>query len=130
AAAAATTGGWTTTARTGAASRRGLGRLRAGRRHEAARAEDGAALAGLRRVQVVHHDDHRDGLPLGDQVVEDDVDVALPVPAGLVLTPAVEQVEHRIASAGVRVVVGRRVDVGAAPLAGDLREVPLLRDLA
>ena len=44
-----------------------------------------------------------------------DVDVALHVPALLVLAPAVQQIQHRIFRLRAGVVVGRRVDVGAAP---------------
>ena len=46
-------------------------------------------------------------------------------PALLVLAPAVQQIEHRILALRA-VVVGRRVDVGAAPRAGHGREVALL----
>ena len=83
------------------------------------------ALTRFHRVQVVHHHDHRTGLLLGDQVVEDLVDVTLNGPALLVLAPAVQQIEHGILALRA-VVVGRRVDVGAAPRAGHRREVTLL----
>ena len=48
------------------------------------------ALARLHGIQVVHDDDHRLGLLLGDQVVHDHVDVTLDVTALLVLAPAVQ----------------------------------------
>ena len=63
---------------------------------------------------------------VGDQVVEDRVHVPLNVPALLVLAPAVQQIEHGILALRA-VVVGRRVDVGAAPRAGHRREVPRWR---
>lgn len=52
------------------------------------------ALARLHGVQVVHDDDHGLGLFLRDQVVHDHVDVPLNVPPLLVLSPAVQQIEH------------------------------------
>ena len=48
------------------------------------------------------------------------------VPALLVLSPAVQQIQHRIFHLRVGVVVRRRVDVGAAPGPRHLRQVPLL----
>ena len=97
--------------RAAACGRRG-GRLRAAGggswhrlRERATGAVEGRALARLHGIQVVHHDDHRPGLLLGDQVVHDHVDVALDVPALLVLSPAVHQVEHGVLRLGVGLVV-------------------------
>ena len=87
-------------------------------------------LAGAPRVAVGHHHDHRLGLALGDQVVEDEVGAPLPDPAGLVLAAAVLQVEHGIARPGLRVVAGGQVDQRVPPRPGRLRRVPDLADLS
>ena len=58
-------------------------------------------LIRLHGIQVVHHDNHRFGLLLGDQVIQDEIDVALRVPALLVFAPAVKQVENRVAVARI-----------------------------
>ena len=69
---------------------------------------------------VGHHDDEGLGLAFGDQVVHDQIGVALVAPGGFILAPAVLQVQHRIALGLVLVVVGRRVDKGAARGVGAL----------
>ena len=53
--------------------------------------------AGARGVAVVHDDDHGNGLLLRDQVIEDQVGVALEDPSGLVFARAVLEIENRIA---------------------------------
>ena len=104
-----------------------LARFRRGRRRGAGRAR--GRLAGAPRVAIGHHHDHRFGLALGDQVVEDEVRAPLPDPAGLVFPAAVLQVEHGIAHLDLRVVAGRQVDQRVAPATGRLRRVPDLTDL-
>ena len=122
--------------RTGSGRRRGCAgrsrrrrRLRHGLCERAAGPVERGALARLHGVQVVHHDDEGPGLLLRDQVVHDHVDLALRVPALLVLAPAVHEVQDRVPHLRVGVVVGRRVDVGPAPRAGHLRVVPALAHL-
>jgi hypothetical protein len=87
-------------------------------------------LAGPPRIAVRHDNDHRLALPLGVQVVEDEVRAALPGPARLVLAASVLQVEDRIARPRLRVVVRRRVDEGMTPAPRHLGVVPDLTDLA
>ena len=70
---------------------------------------------------VGHHDEEGLRLAFGDQVVHDQIGVALVAPGGFILAPAVLQVQHRIALGLVLVVVGRRVDKGTAGGVGALR---------
>src|SRR5204863_9918417 len=72
---------------------------------------------------VIHHDDERLGLALGNQVVHDQRRAALVAPARLVLAGPVLEIQHRVTGARVLVVVGRRVDVAAARGVGGLGEV-------
>ena len=87
-------------------------------------------VAGPTRVALLHDDDHGPGLPLGEQVVEDEADPPLVRPAALVLAAAVLQVQHRVARVALGVVAGRGVDEDAPPPVGRLRVVPALADLA
>ena len=64
------------------------------------------------RATVGHHDDHRLGFSVGDEVVEEHVGRGETLPLGLVAADAVEQVEHGIFF--LRRVTGRRIDVHAA----------------
>jgi hypothetical protein len=50
--------------------------------------------------------------------------VPLRVPALLILAPAVEQVENRVASPRIGIIIRRRVDEAAAPLARGLGKIP------
>ena len=75
----------------------------------------------LLRPAVGHDDDHRHGLAVGDQVVEQDVGLGEALPLRLVAADAVQQVEHGILL--VLRVAGRRVDVHLAPRADRLRVV-------
>ena len=54
-------------------------------------------------------------LPAGDQVVEDEVGMALPDPAGLIFAAAVLKIKHRVTRLGLRVIARRRVDQGMTP---------------
>ena len=72
-------------------------------------------LREIARLPVVHHDEHRLALALGEEVVQDDVRLALEGPAGLVLAAAVLQVQHRIALAGIAGILGRDIHPGGAP---------------
>ena len=83
-----------------------------------------------RGVPLLHDDDHRHGLLLRDQVVQDEVHVPLPGPPGLVLAAAVLQVEHRVPLLRVGVVARRRVHHDVPRLAGHLGLVPPRADLA
>jgi len=89
----------------------------------------GWALSRFHGIEVVHDDNHGFGLLLGDQVVHDDVDVALNVPPLLVFSPAVEEIQHRVFRFGIRVVVRRRVDVGTPPPPCHFGKVPALPHL-
>ena len=109
---------------------RAAGRSGSGSRNQPARREERRAFARLDGVEVVHHDDHRLGLPGRNQVVHDEIHVPLGEPAGLIFAPAVQQIQNGIARFGVGPVVRRRVDETAAPLGGHLGEIPLLADAA
>ena len=74
-------------------------------------------------MPVRHHDDHRPGLALRQQVVRDVLARPKDGPGGLVVARAVEQVEDRVASRRVLVVARRRVDIEPAPPAQRLRAV-------
>ena len=73
----------------------------------------GHHLAARRRPAGRHDDDHRHGLLLGEQVVEDVVGAADGRPRDGGVAAAMNQVEHREA-AGALLVSGRRVDVHLA----------------
>src|SRR2546421_10951631 len=81
------------------------------------------------RVPTIYYDNHRSGLACGDQVIEYELRLALPRPACLILSGAVLQNEYRVAAFRVFLVLGRRVDERAAPLAGGLRQIPLFAHL-
>ena len=57
---------------------------------------------------------------VADSVVQDEIHPALNVPTLLVFSPPVQQIQNGIAGLHVVVVVRRRVDVAAPPLAGNL----------
>ena len=80
-----------------------------------------AAEPDFVRHAVGHHDEEGLDLALGDQVVHDQVGVALVAPGGFVLAPAVLQVEHRISLVQLLVVFRRRVHKGTADRVGALR---------
>ncbi len=69
-------------------------------------------------------------LPLRDQVVHDQVRLALRGPAGLVLAAAVLKVQHRVPRLRGLVVVGRRVDEAATRGVVDLGVVDHLANLS
>ena len=79
---------------------------------------------------IIHHDDERDGLAGGDEVVHDDAGTALLRPAVLIFAAAVLQVEHRVFLVRILFVLGRGVDVAVAHRAGHGRVVVHLADLA
>ena len=93
------------------AGRVGLGEDAIRRRHAVVR--QGPAIG--------HHHDHRDGLAVGDEVVQDGVGPHVAGPFVLVAADAVQQVEHRIAA--LARVAGRQIDQRLAPPAGDARLV-------
>ena len=66
----------------------------------------------LLRPAVGHDDDHRLGLAVGDQVVEEDVGRGEALPLRLVAADAVQEIEHRVLL--VLRVAGRRVDLHLA----------------
>ena len=80
---------------------------RRGRRH------DLIGRSGLVRVPVGHHDDHRLGFALRDQVVHDLDGAPVGRPCVFVAAGAVQQIEDRVGDLGV-FVAGRRVDVEPA----------------
>jgi hypothetical protein len=87
-------------------------------------------LAGAVRVAIGHHHDHRLAILRCDQVVQDEIRVALANPSGLVFTGAMLQVEDRIACLGLCVVVWRQINQRMPPRPPYLRAVPNLPDLA
>ena len=87
-------------------------------------------LPGHCPAAVVHHDDERPGFARGNQVVHDQVGLALIRPAGFVLSAAVLEIQHRIAGLRVVVVARRRVDETAPHGVVHLGVVDRLADLA
>ena len=81
-------------------------------------------------IQVVHDDEHRFGLTFGNEVIHYQIHMALLEPALLVFTPAVEQIENRMAGPRIIVITRRRVNIAAAPFTRDLRVIPTLAHLA
>ena len=59
---------------------------------------------------VGHHNDERTNLSISDEVIHDDIGTSLHAPCGVVLTPAVLQIEHGEALLLVLAVGGRCVD--------------------
>ena len=74
------------------------------------------AVLGAVRDAAAHDDDHRLGLALGNEVVEDDVGEALIDPAGLILAAAVLEVEDGEALVAVHLVLRRSIDEQCAVL--------------
>ncbi len=79
---------------------------------------------------VVHDDDEGFGLAFGDQIVHDQIGLALIGPARLIFAAAVLEVQHGIAGRGVLVIGRRRVDEAPPRGFGDLRIIEILADLA
>ena len=73
-----------------------------------------------------HH--HRHGLPLGDQVVQDEVRAPVVDPVRGQLAAASDEVEHGVGLGAV--VAGRRVDVELALAAGDVGMIDVARHRA
>ena len=67
------------------------------------------------RVAVGHHHDHRFATLGRDQIVEDEVRIALTHPAGLVLACTMLQIENWIAHVRFRIVIGRQINEGMPP---------------
>jgi hypothetical protein len=77
----------------------------------------------------VHHN-HRLGLTLRNQVVEDDVGTAGGEPSGGIVAQSVEKIQDRVGLLAVGIVVGRRVDVEVAVVADDGRLIEVMRHYA
>src|ERR1039457_1707068 len=90
----------------------------------------GRGIAGPPGVTVSHDNDHWVCGSGRDQVVEDEVRMALLDPPGFVFPAAVLQVEHRVAHLRRRIVAWRRVHQRVPPVAGHARVVPDLPNLA
>src|SRR6185503_20346609 len=69
------------------------------------------AVYARRDAAVFHHDDHGPGLPLRDQVIEDEVCAALVRPRAAILPHSVLQIQDGIPSRRIPVVTRRRIDV-------------------
>src|SRR4051794_15251205 len=76
-------------------------------------------LTRLRSKPAIHDDEHRYDASVREQVVQDEIDLPLAGPAGLVLATAVLQIEHRVAYLRRGVIAGRCVDEETSPLPGD-----------
>jgi hypothetical protein len=63
-------------------------------------------LTRATRIAVRHHHDHWLRFVSGDQIVEDEIGVALTNPTSFVLSAAVLQVKHWIALLSLRVIAG------------------------
>lgn len=70
-------------------------------------------------VAVWHHEDHRPGLVLGDEVVHDVVGAHVDDPVGVVAAPAVQEVQNGVSTMAT-VVAGRRVDLHLALGVGEV----------
>src|SRR5581483_4675443 len=77
-----------------------------------------------------HHDKHRLGFALGNQVIHDDVGAADRAPSTGIVAVAVKQVEHRIALLGVRVIARRSVNVVIAIIIRYSRSIEVTMNLA
>src|SRR5579862_9590156 len=77
-----------------------------------------------------YHDDHRLRLPRLNEVVEDKIRAAHGRPPIRAIAVAMQQEKNGIRLLGVRVVVGRRVDVKVAVVADDLRMIEVAMDHA
>ena len=75
----------------------------------------------LLRPAVGHHHNHGHGLPLGQQVVEEDVRMRKPLPLRFITTDAVQEVKHGILL--VRRITGRGIDLHLARCAHRFRVV-------
>ena len=71
-------------------------------------------------LAVIHHDDERNGLSFGNQVVQDLAGVALGRPALLILGIAVLEIQDGILLARVLVVLGGQIDIAVAHALGGL----------
>ena len=78
-------------------------------------------------VAVCHHDDEGPGFAIGNQVVHDQVGMALIAPAGLIFAHAMLQIQRRVALGGVLIIIRGRINeaagIGLAVL-GDSRGSP------
>ncbi len=104
------------------------GRSRSGGRGRGRSGATGSATASDGPA-IVHHDNERLGLPLGDQVVQDQVGVTLVAPAGFVLPHAVLQIENRIAFGRVLVIIRRSINEAPAHGIGALGKIKILLQL-
>ena len=85
-------------------------------------------FAGIQTI--VHEDDERHGLALGNQVVHDDASLTLDTPARLVLTHTMLQIEYGEFLVGVGIIFCGQIDVAMTHLPGDGRIVIDLVDRA
>ena len=72
-------------------------------------------VEGLLDIAALHDDNHRHSLTLGDSVVHDVLHLTLQHPAGLTLTHAMLQIQHRILLLAI-LILGRRINQSMAPL--------------
>src|SRR5205814_5529565 len=61
-----------------------------------------------------------------DQIIQNEIGVALPNPPGFVFTSSMLEIEHRVAYLYLRVVIGRQINQRVPPSARHLRVVPNL----
>src|SRR5690606_2414028 len=66
-------------------------------------------VSALARVSIWHDNDHRRGLSLSDGLIGDMHHLTELDPSGLIVSPSMKKVEHRI-TALRRLVIGRQVD--------------------
>ena len=77
---------------------------------------------------IVHEDDKRNGLAVGNQVVHDDARLTLGTPAGFVLAHTMLQVEHGELLVRIGIILGGQIDKAVTHRLGDRRPVINLVD--
>ena len=90
----------------------------------------GGRVARPARIATLHHHEHGLRLPFGNQIIHDEANVPLVHPAPFVFTAAVLQIQHRITSFPVDVIVRWSVHEDASPFLGRLGVIPALPDFA
>ncbi len=89
---------------------------------EIPREEDGI-LVLQESVAAAHDHDHLPGFSLRDQIVQDEVQLAVPDPARLILAHAVLYIEHRVFPPGLPVIGGRRVHIAFLHMSVDAGDI-------
>src|SRR4030095_3461538 len=84
--------------------------------------DDNSRIGSVTRI---HDGNHRNGLLLRDQVIENEPGPPLLNPTALVFTRAMLEIKHRVTSASILVVARRSVHIGFTPFARDFGRITL-----